>query len=203
MKITIHKKTQYFLVSIIILQFFIIFHGIPLISTDGVDPEHKEQFTLDDGDTRFIMAHLSDNETWYVNCTSVYTGKFYLFLFDERPVEKFVSENGEIDDKIYEEAIIYNTTPSQIFSENINSTVFTISLNFTASVPDYREELLYYIQVICVSGGPDAFILISPTHEIQPYYIPFIPGYSGKWILISIIPTVLLLFKKYKMRRPE
>ena len=149
-----------------------------------------EQFRLENASTRYYIASLDLNETWSLNCTGLYEGKYYLYLFQERPVSSHMFDNGSIDPEILNAALTYNVTPSQIFSDALNDTVYTTSVNFTAST-----ATVYYLQIILVEGGPDTFILFSSV-EFQAYYIPFIAGYSVNILVGGIFLTGLILFRR-------
>ncbi len=171
------------------------------ITAETQDPNFSEKFTLENGGTRYIMTHLSDNETWSVNCTAYYTGKFYLFLFDERPIDEYIYRNGSLNPEITTEASTYNMTPAKVYSAEIEANVSSTTLTYTAHLRSYQEAQLFYIQIYCISGGPDAYYIISPDHEIQPYYIPFISAYPA-WIfgLCCLVSIGVLTTKKKKQR---
>ncbi|MHA2001407.1 MAG: hypothetical protein ACTSVU_04865 [Promethearchaeota archaeon] len=153
-----------------------------------------ERFRLEQNGVRFYVTYLNSSETWSVNCTSTYNGKYYLFLFDERPKSTYILNNNSLDIKVYDDAIAYNNTPVEVFSKNLNSTVYSTTLNYTAT-----KYTLYYLEVVLVEGGPDTFLLDSSNKEITPYYIPYIPGYPLEILNLAVIISLsLILFRKWK-----
>jgi hypothetical protein len=187
------------LVLIIWLSLFTAFYTPNLIMppVKGQDPDliYTEQFSLEEGATHFVMTYLDINETWFVNCTAIYTGKFHLFLFDERPLGKNLLKDGTINDAIYTQAETYNVSPSLVFSDTLNDSVYSTTLSYTATerIDAKTNVSLYYLQIFCVDGGPDTYIMQSLNHEIQPYYIPFISAYPVGIISIMLIGSITFI----------
>lgn len=160
------------------------------IATGATDTTYTEQFRLENVSTRYYVASLEMNEIWSINCTGLFTGKFYLYLFQDRPEYSHMLENGSIDTEILNVAVIYNITPSAIFSDVLNDTVCSTSLEFKATT-----STLYYLQIILVEGGPDTFVLSSSV-AFQAYYIPFIAGYPGEFFLgIAMLSGGILVYQ--------
>ena len=186
--------------GIIIPIVFVICAGM-LFSTNMTlvagSPEttYTQQFRLENVSTRYYVASLELNETWSINCTGLFTGKFYLYLFQDRPLSSHMLENGSIDPEILNVASVYNITPSAIFSDVLNDTVCSTSLEFEATT-----ATLYYLQIILVEGGPDTFVLSSSV-EFQAYYIPFIAGYPGEILLGIVILSSGILFQRTRKKR--
>ena len=163
-------------------------------STPETTSTFTEQFRLENISTRYYIASLKANETWSINCTGLFTGRFYLYLFQERPRSSHMLDNGSIDPEILNAAVVYNITPAMVFSDVLNDTVCSTTLEFTAST-----TTVYYLQIILVEGGPDTFIL-SSSIAFQAYYIPFIAGYPGDLLFGIAIISSGLLFRLIKKK---
>jgi hypothetical protein len=159
------------------------------------DNNYVDQYQLQQGATRFYVVNLTVDANWNINCTAYYRGVFHMYLFDERPTDNHVLQDGSIDVSITDQSVAYNETPSLIFSSDLNDTVNSITLNYTA--PSYK---LYYLEIIIVENGPDTFRLES-NFELQAYYIPFIPGFNGGILVSCAIFTVFLIYFKIRKRR--
>jgi hypothetical protein len=139
----------------------------------------REQFRLEVGTVRYYVTSLNTGDVWDVNCTALYEGIFYLFMFDRRPAEDFVNrETNQLQDRIYSEAVAYNATPGAVNSTTQeNMLVSYITLNYTAT-----HNGLYYLCVAIIENPPDTYLIFS-NREMQPYFIPFIPGYPVEWLV--------------------
>ncbi|QEE15634.1 hypothetical protein DSAG12_01460 [Promethearchaeum syntrophicum] len=167
----------------------------PIILANAEDNIYEDQYQLQQGATRFYVVNLSLNANLQINCTAYYKGVFHVYIFDERPTDNHVLNDGSIDASITDQAVAYNETPSQIFSPNINNTVNSVTLNYTA--PSFQ---LYYLEIIVVENGPDTFKLES-NFALQAYYIPFIPGYKLEIFASCAVFIVFFIYfkiKKYK-----
>ncbi len=157
---------------------------------------YEDQYQLQQGAARFYVVNLTSNANLSINCSAFYKGVFYLYIFDERPVDDHFLSDGSLDASITNQAVAYNETPSLIFSENLNDSVSFVSLNYTA--PAYQ---LYYLEIIIIENGPDTFKLES-SYALQAYYIPFIPGFSLEiFASCAVFTTVLIYFKIRKRRK--
>ena len=157
---------------------------------------YSEQFQLEQSTARYYVTTLDEDDSWVLNCTAVFEGVFYLFIFDERPTSDYFDEDGSLNSEITDVAVAYNNTPSEIFSESLNDTISAVSLEFKAS-----ESKMYYLEIACVDGGPDTFMLNSSA-EIQPYFIPFIPGFPvGITIVFSGMTICVLIFIQKRKRK--
>jgi hypothetical protein len=155
---------------------------------------YTEQFQLEKGNVRYYVTALDQNQTWYINLTSVYHGIFYLFIFDERPQSTYVQKDGSLDSKAYSMARTSNCTPVKINSTiTPDDYIYFVDLSFKAN-----ETKLFYLMVY-LSGGasPDTFVMHSDS-EVQAYFIPFLDGYPFEFICISFIFTIIILRKKIK-----
>lgn len=153
----------------------------------------REQFRLEEGTVRYYVASLNETSVWQLNCTSIYDGIFYLFIFDERPRESFIDPvTKNITAEMYNIAVAYNNTPVYINSSVVEDLqVAYIELSYVIPTTG-----LYYMCVAIVENAPDTFSMES-NFELQPYFIPFIPGYPVEWIgLISMLMIVGIV--KYK-----
>jgi len=169
--------------------------NVPIKSVSAEDNNFVDQYQLQQGTSRLYVVNLTSNANLFINCSAYYKGVFYMFIFDERPLEGHVLRDGSIDASITESAAAYNETPSLVFSEELNDTVSFITLNFTA--PSYR---LYYVEIILVENGPDTFRLES-SYTMQAYYVPFIPGYNIEAFASCAISATFLIFLKIRKRR--
>jgi hypothetical protein len=160
---------------------------------------YREQFHLERGSIRYYVTSLDENETWTINCTSIYQGVFYLFMFELRPKQEYIDRNaGNISDLIFSEAIAYNSTPILI-----NSSVDPeMQVHFLVLEKKVTEKKLYYLGVAIVNNPPDTYLLFS-NHEIQPYFIPFIPGYPLEWIGLCSLFIIGIFYKKYRNQRKK
>lgn len=181
-----------FIKSILLLSaiFLSLLEGIQIVSaTTNEDYTAKEQFILQQGSFRMYLTSLDEGETLSINCTALYHGKFYLYLYDHRPTGDNFLENSTSYPNLGNSLVAYNETPSLVFSEAINDTVYTTFLNYTAG-----ENKLHYLEIRLVENGPDTFLLETYTgaenHEIQAYYVPFIPGYTSYYLGIIVIGSV-------------
>ena len=116
-------------------------------------------------------------------------------MYDERPLDSHLLPDGSIDASITDQAVAYNETPSLVYSSTINDTVSSVFLNYTA--PSIR---LYYLEIIVVENGPDTFKLES-NYVLQPYYIPFIPGYNIEIFASCAVFIVFLIYFKIRKQR--
>ncbi|MBA7570837.1 hypothetical protein ES708_12590 [subsurface metagenome] len=169
--------------------------SVPIKPVAAEDNIYVDQYQLQQDATRFYVVNLTSDANWIVNCTAYYKGVFHLYIFDERPTDNHVLRDGSLDASITDQAVAYNETPSLIFSSNLNDTVNSVTLNYTA--PSYK---LYYLEIIIVEKGPDTFRLES-NFELQAYYIPFISGESRILVICSVFTTFLILFKIMKRRK--
>jgi len=167
--------------------------------------EYKEQFRLEQASTRFYVTNLTVGETWSVNCTAVYEGIFYMFLFNVRPNQTILDNDRNLIQDRVDEALIYNITPSEIPSPTIeDANVSTVSINYQISgvslaYENPENKSLFYLEIVCMENGPDTFLLVSNV-AIEAYFIPFIPGFPIAVIIPIVGVSVLGLIKKYRKR---
>ena len=169
--------------------------NVPIKPISAEENIYEDQYQLQQGATRIYVVNLTLDTNLLINCTAYYKGVFHLYFFDERPLDPHVLPNGSINPSITDQAVAYNETPSLVFSSNINDTVNSVTLNYTA--PTYR---LYYLEIILVENGPDTFKLES-NYALQPYYIPFIPGYNFETFASCAVFIVFLIYFKIRKRR--
>ena len=169
--------------------------NVPINPVSAEDNNFVDQYQLQQGTSRLYVVNLTSNANLFINCSAYYKGVFYIYIFDERPLDNHVLRDGSIDTSITEKAAVYNETPSLVFSEDLNDTVSFITLNYTA--PSYR---LYYVEIILVENGPDTFRLES-SYAVQAYYIPFIPGYNLEILASCAAFATYLIFFKIRKRR--
>ena len=189
------NKKKGLVLPIIFMMCAVMLFSVDFVSSSS-ETTFTEQFRLENASTRYYLASLEVNETWSINCTALFTGKFYLYIFQDRPEDSsHMLKNGSVDSEILSIALVYNVTPSQIFSETLNETVFFTSLDFKAPT-----ETLYYLQIILIEGGPDTFILSSSV-PFQAYYIPFIAGYPANMLLGIILISSGIFFQRIRKQR--
>ena len=163
---------------------------IPMVLATGGGDNYTDSFPLQTFDSRMYVVSLEIWENFTVNVTAVADGEFDLFLFSTRPKENLVSREG------YDPEIFNNVTGTTL--EYDNSTGPFAEITYTPSNPNYTTAL-YYVQVVLIDRGPDSYLL-EATHEMQLYFIPFIPGYSI-WIIAGVsVITFGLIFLKIKKR---
>ena len=92
--------------SFIITIFVLMFPLIPVLASD--DDESIYQDKLKEGVASFYLTSLEENQYIQISLEAAEEGKFYLFLFDERPVESFIKQDQTLDDEIYDKAIAYD-----------------------------------------------------------------------------------------------
>lgn len=190
-------KSMKALLTISICLLVSLLSGFSNIASASNSAAYTEQFQLEQSTARYYVATLHENDTWVLSCAAVYKGVFHLFIFDERPKADFFNEDGQLDDEITKVAVAYNNTPIEIFSITLNDTISFISLEFKAS-----KSMMYYLEIACVQSGPDTFMLNS-SHEIQPYFIPFIPGFPVDITLYFSLFTVcvIIVIRKNKQKK--
>jgi len=169
--------------------------SMPIKPGVAEDNNYVDQYQLQQGATRFYVVNLTVDANWIINCTAYYKGVFHIYLFDERPTDNHVLRDGSLDASITDQAVAYNETPSLIFSSDLNDTVNSVTLNYTA--PSYK---LYYLEIIVVENGPDTFRLES-NYALQAYYIPFIPGYNIEILASCAVLSLFLIYFKIRKRR--
>jgi hypothetical protein len=168
-------------------MFVILFSSFAAVNATE-DPEYTDSFPLQTYDFRMYVVSLLLGDNLIVNVTSVADGDFDLFLFSTRPTKAYISRDGY-------DSEIYNPSWNLAF-DNSTGTPFS-SINFTADNPEYPNEL-YYLQVVLIDRGPDSYILES-NHEMELYFIPFIPGYPVIAIVgVSILTVGVIFFLKRK-----
>jgi len=168
---------------------------VPITPVSAEDNNYVDQYQLQQGAARFYVVNLTADADLFINCTAFFKGVFHAYIFDERPEERHVLKDGSLDASITDQAVAYNETPSLIFSSDLNDTVNSVTLNYTA--PSYK---LYYLEIIVVENGPDTFRLES-NYELQAYYIPFIPGYNVEIFASCAVLSLFLIYFKIRKRR--
>ncbi|MHA1610507.1 MAG: hypothetical protein ACTSYU_00520 [Promethearchaeota archaeon] len=181
------KKT----LIVAILSFFFLIQTNILAGTAQSNNAEQESFSeifrMENDSSRYYITDLDTNETWSIKLNASYKGIFYIFLFEERPEEELTLDETTSDPLIYDTAVAYNNTPSYLFDSDLNDTISNVCLDYTYTGD---QTILFFLQIILVENGPDSFQLWS-SKEIQPYYIPFIAGYST---IATIGGTVLAFF---------
>ncbi len=160
----------------------------PMVIATGGEGNYTDSFPLQTFDFRMYVVSLVINETFTVNVTAVADGEFDLFLFSTRPQESYVSRDG-YNPEIFtaESTLAFNDAPGP-FSE----------ISYTPSNPNYTIAL-YYVQVVLIDRGPDSYIL-EASHQMELYFIPFIPGYPI-WIIAGVsVITFGFVFLKLRKR---
>jgi len=141
---------------------------------------------IKDGDYTFFLINLQIDDNLELNVTHTGMGNFTLFLFNIRPEQTYVNNDGTLN------LIIFNNPPTVAYSLDDNPYIY-----YTATEPK-----IYYIEVILVNSGPDTFTLTS-NKDLTRYYLPVIPGFPLEFLIISLsfaIAIVILLYKK-KLRK--
>ncbi len=181
----------------LLLVFGLLFmnFSIPIKPVVAEDNSYVDSYQLQQGAARFYVMNLTADANLLINCTAIYKGVFYIYIFDERPENSHILRDGSLDVSMTDKAIAYNETPSLIYSESLNDTVSFVSLNYTA--PSYR---LYYLEIVIVENGPDTFRLES-SYAMQAYYIPFIPGYNLEILASCAVFSTLLIYLKIRKRK--
>ena len=190
------RKFQSKLLFVLLIFGFVLMNSsVPIKPVVAEDNIYEDQYQLQQGATRFYIVNLTLDANLQINCTAYYKGVFYVYIFNERPVDNHVLSDGSIDASITDQAVAYNETPSLIYSSSINDTVSSVSLNYTA--PTFQ---LYYLEIIVVENGPDTF-KIESNYALQAYYIPFIPGYNLEIFASCAVFIVFLIY--FKIRKPR
>ena len=194
-------SNQKFLTKSVKIQMIITFISLLLLASsknlslsaaaEG-DTFHREQFRLEQASTRFYVTTVDFNTTIYINCTSVYEGVFYLYLFNFRPTETILHENNSINENLVAGAVAYNSTPVDVFSAGLNATVKSLTISYNAT-----KTAMYYLEIVLLENGPDTFVMES-TREFQPYFIPFIPGYPLEMFIGGSTLGIILVLRKTK-----
>lgn len=137
---------------------------------------------IKDGDYTLFLIDLQIDDNLELNVTHTGTGNFTLFLFNIRPEQTYVNNDGTLN------LMIFNNPPSVAYSLDDNPYI-----NYTATEPK-----IYYIEVILVSSGPDTFTLTS-NKDLTRYYLPIIAGFPLEFLLISLsfaLAFVIILYQK-------
>ncbi|MBY8990963.1 MAG: hypothetical protein KGD58_09435 [Candidatus Lokiarchaeota archaeon] len=168
-----HKK--------IILFCSLFFLLVPIVNVDAFI--HFDY--IKDGNYQFFLFDLQTGNNTQISVNHDESGNFTLFLFNKRPVKSYVNADKTLSENIF-------LNPSLVdFSLADNPYI-----NYTSP-----ETKIYYIEIILVGGGPDAYNLtILPSgYTVTRYYLPIIPGFRLEFILISLISAIgisILLFRK-------
>jgi len=140
---------------------------------------------IKDGNYAFFLFDLQTGNNTQISVNHDDSGNFTLFLFNKRPVKSYVNADKSLDENVF-------SNPSlQDFSLDDNPYI-----NYTSP-----ETKIYYVEIILVGGGPDAYNLtiLPDGYTVTRYYLPIIPGFPLEFILISIVFAVgitLILFRK-------
>jgi len=169
--------------------------SIPIKPVAAEDNIYEDSYQLQQGAARFYVVNLTSDANLFINCTAIYKGVFYIYIFDERPEDSHFLRDGSLDVSMTDKAVAYNETPSLIYSESLNDTVSFVSLNYTAS--SYQ---LYYLEIVIIENGPDTFRLES-SYAMQAYYIPFIPGYNLEILASCAGFAIFLIYFKIRKRK--
>ena len=140
---------------------------------------------IKNGNYAFFLFDLQVGNNTQISLNHEDSGNFTLFLFNKRPGQSYVKGDKSIDNDIF-------SNPSLV-DFSLNDSPY---INYTST-----ETKIYYIEIILVGGGPDAYYLtiLPEGYTITRYYLPIIPGYRLDFILISIISALgiaILLYKK-------
>ncbi|WP_457557689.1 hypothetical protein [Candidatus Harpocratesius sp.] len=151
---------------------------------------HSEIFRMEQGSSKFYLTTLNPNETWSLNLTALFTGVFYIFIFDERPTNDYIYANYSLDPEIYEQSIAYNNTPRYIFYPELNLSVANVQLDY--KYLDTKSRLVY-LEIVILENGPDTYHLYS-SHLLEPYYIPFIDGFNPSSLIFLFLFSHSVIF---------
>ncbi|MFX1365243.1 MAG: hypothetical protein ACFFCE_05640 [Promethearchaeota archaeon] len=177
----------------IFVSLFLLFLLVPITSVTA-DPKIE---SLKDGNYIFFLIDLDEDSHLELNITRSGSGNFTLFLFDSRPSDSYVNEDNSLKPNIFTQSKTVD------YSLDDNPYIF-----YTAN-----KSKIYYIEIILVSGGPDAFTLTYMRYfanytknakELIRYYLPIIPGFQFEYILISLIFTIgvaYIFLSKKKIRK--
>lgn len=191
--------STYFLLTIITSLFlFSSFTSFVNATASQGDLEYEEIFRIEQGSTKFYVTSLNTSETWKINVTAAYEGVFYIFLFQERPLEDFITPDFTIDPRIYETSVAYNNTPGLIYDSELEYNLSNVYMEYS-----FNESVaqLFYLEIILVENGPDSF-KIQSSKELQPFFIPFIPGYPTRYIIVGFLTSsigILVLVNRKKL----
>lgn len=177
----------------IFVSLFLIFLLVPITFTRAfTDIEN-----LKDGNYIFFLIDLEEGNHLELNVTRWGNGNFTLFLFDSRPLDSYINEDNSLKPNIFTQSKTVN------YSLDDNPYIFHTA----------NKTKIYYIEIILVSGGPDAFTFTSMRYytnytenpaELIRYYLPIIPGFQFEYILISLVFTVgiaYIFLSKKKIRK--
>lgn len=177
-------------VMISVCIFLAIFLSVSttVIASDGSD-YYTDSFPLQTYDFRMYVVSLELGDIFIVNVTAVADGEFDLFLFNTRPQKSMISRDG------YDPEIFNNITGTTLLYD-INNGTFS-SIEYSPNNPLYPVAL-YYLQVVMIDRGPDSYTL-EANHEMELYFIPFIPGYPIVIVIgISFLTGSVIFFCKRK-----
>ena len=90
-------------VGIFLLGFFPNLKNISALE-EGI---FTDSFTLQTYDTRFYVTNIGVSEVLDINLSAAFYGEFDIFLFPDRPVNTYLTQNG-YDPQIFNLAIVSN-----------------------------------------------------------------------------------------------
>ena len=163
----------------------------------------QTSFRMENLSSRTYVMPLNQSEVFFTEVSALYFGVFELYIIGERPKQNFILADGSIDSWLLENALASNTTSlgpleydekvREKYGNITNSYQNKTSLEFSAP-----WNGLFYLIIMLRQGGPDFFYMNS-THEMNPYFIPFIPGYPLEIVISIFSASALLLIRKVRI----
>jgi hypothetical protein len=166
----------------------------------------QTSFKMENLSSRSYVVPLNQSEIFYTEVTALYFGHFELYIIGERPKMNFVLADGSIEPWLLENALASNTTSSGPleYDDEIKMKYGNITNSYqNRTTLEFQAPWngLFYLIIVLRQGGPDFFYMNS-SHEMNPYFIPFIPGYPLE-VVISVVSifTFLIIRKVRKSLR--
>lgn len=162
----------------------------------------QTSFKMENLSSRTYVVPLNQSEVYYTEVTALYFGHFELYIIGERPKMNFVLADGSIEPWLLENALASNTTSSGPleYDEEIRAKYGNMTNSYqNKTTLEFQAPWngLFYLVIILRQGGPDFFYMNS-SHEMNPYFIPFIPGYPLEVVLSIVSVCTLLIIRKVR-----
>ncbi len=183
-------------ISLLLILLFITVNVNSIPSTRA----WQTSFKMENLSSRTYVVPLNQTEKYFTEVTALYFGVFELYIIGERPKMNFVLADGTLEPWLLENALASNTTTSGPleYDEEIKAKYGNVTTSYqNKTILEFEAPWngLFYLVIVLRQGGPDFFYMNS-SHEMNPYFIPFIPGYPLE-VVISIVSicTILIVRK--------
>lgn len=187
---------------------FTMFLTILLLGTFSTIPKAsawQTSFKMENMSSRYYVTPLSKDDVFYTEVSALYFGVFELFIIGERPKENYLLPDGQIAPELFDLALTYNMTSSgpleydedviKEFGNRTNAYKNKTTLEYTAP-----WDGLFYLIILLRQGGPD-FFHMNVTHEMNPFFIPFISGYPTEIIGLAVAGGIFIIYIREQKKK--